>query len=700
MFALNGQYSVAAIAAQIVIDNCGLNLQAEHDDSFAITAYRVDPFDRYSYITAFAGLRQREPMFGPLRRQSDFRLIPEGASISDPYGFRKRESVLWTHSIQRESWHLYISGRSLATREVTDGPQVASLVRAMQTILPLGSSSTPLFPELWFQERLTRDELRDTIHDCVPGTSLEEVAAKITINLGHAFGRFLDTSEISLALYLDTGDEWRLCGSTPTHPGVRERVPKEERNAFTWVANSKRPILADKNLSGDWRSRVEACGGSFMALVDDEALGGLCLVPILYGPDRRESLGVIEMLSRKRPLLPAHVFLLSRLSVAVSGYLSSRMPLPGFPWWPDAKLSVGHAQVEIGNRAMQSSSGVPESLMQVAQNIASDLLPKGSHVTLSPLRWGQSGAQVFRLDVHDEGNVVEVPRVLKIASQRLIRQELRAYFRYAHNKLLGSDARIDVARSSVWPVTMDQKKWFDGSPPEAIVYTLVGADEDALPWSSWAHTATIDELKRGLELLWDRLQTWYTRTRQAEAAQNIVELMIEPIAKGKLKSYLKRGMKTTPTLADVQSEIDRLCQFRPRTPAKTCIVHGDLHADNLFAIFSIGKSKPIKRVALIDWASVRSGWHLLSDVSKLMVDLAYRIRPCEETRILSEEMVKQWGMRLACEPDDFMVALAHQIAKIMFYQADASGEPYITHEARLGAWQDLKRLCRLLKAKR
>lgn len=699
MFTLDGRHSATAIAAQAVIEHSGLNLQAKREDSLAVTAYRIDPLDGYFYLTAFGGLREPEPMFGPLRKQTDYRLVPDGPSISDPYGFRKREAVLWTHSVGNKLWHLYISGRKGTEFDVTQSKQVTALTKNLEDILVSLPSSAPLFPDLWYRERMMRDELRDLVHNCVPGTALDEIASRITFNLGQAFGRLPESSDVLVGIYLDTDEDWRLCGSSSAAPEMPGQVEKNERNAFTWVGLSTRPILVGKSMSATWRRRLEACSGKFMALFNHEDFGGLCLAPLLYGRDHSKAFGLISVVSRRKSFTPAHLFLLSRLSFAVSGYLFSKMPLPGFSWWPEARLRRGEAHVSLRKRDTAGWVSLPESLIHVAKDVAAELMPTNSHVTLSPLRWGHSGAQVFRLDVHDEGHVAEVPRVLKMGSRSLIRKELVAYFRYAHNKALGVGARIDVARSSVWPVTTDQQQWFDGHPPEAIVYTLVGADEEALPWSQWSRNAGTDELKRGLELLWERLQPWYTRTRQAEGPDTIIELMIEPLASGQLQNYLK-GMEPKPSLQEVRAELSELRSIHPAAPAKTCIVHGDLHADNVFALLGAkdGKGrKVINRVALIDWGSVRSGWHLLSDISKLMVDLGYRIRPCREMQVFCHETVKEWGLRLGCDPNDWAVALIHQLAKIMFYQANSSGAPYIEDEARLVAWEDLKNLSEVLK---
>jgi aminoglycoside phosphotransferase (APT) family kinase protein len=142
----------------------------------------------------------------------------------------------------------------------------------------------------------------------------------------------------------------------------------------------------------------------------------------------------------------------------------------------------------------------------------------------------------------------------------------------------------------------------------------------------------------------------------------------------------------------VQSLIDEVLGADiPLKACSTCIVHGDLHTDNLFAVLNPQNHRLIS-VALIDWANVTSGWHPLSDISRLMVDLAYHILPNDEHQKLCCEVVREWGRNLGCKPCDWAVAVTHELAKLMFYRAGSSGEPLLGPEARLAAWETMKRL--------
>src|SRR6185436_2550638 len=89
--------------------------------------------------------------------------------------------------------------------------------------------------------------------------------------------------------------------------------------------------------------------------------------------------------------------------------------------------------------------------------------------------------------------------------------------------------------------------------------------------------------------------------------------------------------------------------------------------------------------------------HRLSDISKLMADLIYKVRwPSRRSREWAQERkwaldrVKEWG---ASGPDnkDWCVAMAHQVAKMLFYHSDDdSQQPYLQPAARAQAWADLQ----------
>ena len=695
MFNLNGRKSPTAIAAQAAIDFSGLNLDPKNKCSFAITLYRRDPLDRYLYLTAAAGLRETEPMYGPMG-WNDSRRNPDPSSLQrhphEPtdFGFTRREGVNDVRVCAHEKWDLYINPRD--GFQGKDEAIIARLDERLKEILESGPlPSGPLFPDLWFQERLARDELRDTVHECAPGTSLEEIAAHTTRCLFRTFNRLLpDATDTSIGIYLDNGEAWQLCGAETMRPilsGLVPRSAKPDENAFTWVGMSTRPVLVHRQTGDDWRNRLEACGPDFASLLGDHGFESLILVPLLYGPQRRKAFGVLALIAKHRCLAPAHVFLLSRLSYTVSGYLHPLLPLPGFPWWPQAKLRRGMASVEIAGDAMPGPTDMPTEVGKLACAVASDLMPYKSKVILKPLRWGNSGAMVFRLDVSDERGITEVSRVLRIGPPDLIQRELKAYYQYAHNKVLGIEARVDIARSSIWPGTNA-----DISQMAAIVYMLVGSGEDAMPWSIWARQASETELNKGLQLLRHQLERWYVRSKEAQGSKTCVELMIGPLAN--LRSHVE-GQLDRPTLDDVKELLQSLppmsaCFKR----ATTCVAHGDLHAGNLFAILS--RDHTINGVALIDWANVASGRHPLSDISRLMVDLAYHVCPSESMRQRCRSIVCDWG---TAKDMDWAIALIHQIAKLLFWRQESNErQPYIAGAARSAAWAELQELVALLKS--
>src|SRR5690606_22323956 len=110
-------------------------------------------------------------------------------------------------------------------------------------------------------------------------------------------------------------------------------------NAFAWVHRSTRPILLSHPGSEVWHRRLLGCGYDF-----SNDVTGICLVPLLDLNGPWQSKGVILMTSTAHcGLLPAHVFLLSRLARDLAGFLTPLMPFPGFPWWP--KVGVGRGGI-------------------------------------------------------------------------------------------------------------------------------------------------------------------------------------------------------------------------------------------------------------------------------------------------------------------------------------------------------------------
>src|SRR5262249_37908229 len=164
--------------------------------------------------------------------------------------------------------------------------------------------------------------------------------------------------------------------------------------------------------------------------------------------------------------------------------------------------------------------------------------------------------------------------------------------------------------------------------------------------------------------------------RRMGAQTTIVDLMLKPLVSKRWESSLNANLNLKPSFKEVKDKLAELCSTLPSKDCVTSVVHGDLHADNIFAILS--PHKEIRGVALIEWGIVRSGRHPLSDISRLMVDLAYRIRPHSSLKEWAFDQVRQWGVRLGCHDEDWRVALIHQIAKIMFYRNGSDDlAPYI-----------------------
>jgi hypothetical protein len=111
MFQLDDRATPESLLAQAIIDGAGLSLEPSGEHLFAITFYRLDAQDGYPFLTAFAGLREPEPMFGP-PNWDDFRLRAGGVAVPDsPFGFCAREGTRLIRSVVMGSWALYINGR-------------------------------------------------------------------------------------------------------------------------------------------------------------------------------------------------------------------------------------------------------------------------------------------------------------------------------------------------------------------------------------------------------------------------------------------------------------------------------------------------------------------------------------------------------------------------------------------------------------
>jgi uncharacterized protein associated with vWA-MoxR-VMAP ternary system len=687
MFTLDGELTFTSRIAQAILDNSGLPLDPASDDSLALVLYRKDPLDGYLYLTALAGIREPEPLFGWLDLRNYQQRLDRHAHAQGELGFRRREGTFLIETVESPSWQLYVNGRS----QVAEGIYRAkrdNLLKTLANVLDeAAQKGTPLYPDLWYQERLARDKLRSSAHVLAPGTSLETFARHLTVDLRDMLVGWLPDPSVRVGVYLDTGKMWSLCGLSQLAPWLPDHIDggttTGKPNAFNWVRSSLSPVLVRQPISAPWTERLTQCGVDLANAISDPSFSGMCIVPISHNLQPWRCMGIILATAFCPPLRPAHLYLLNRLALGVSGYLMPLLPIPGFRWMPDAKLGRGNAFVEEPPDGLTTSEEVPPDVVRRA---ARDLLPSEAKAKITTLRAGQSGAVVFRLSVWDQKKVAEVPRVLKVGPASIIEQELRAYYRYAHNKKVGGASRVDIAREfQLSPSYPPPQEHMYG----AILYTLVGAGDKAVPWSQWAKDANTTEIEYGLEMLNEQLSCWYDRRMNAQTT--IVDLMLKPLVSERWESSLNGNVTTKPCFKEVKDKLLELWTTLPSKDCVTSVVHGDLHTDNIFAILS--PNKAIRGVALIDWGMVRSGWHPLSDISRLMVDLVYRVSPHTVQREWAFDQVRKWGVKLGCHDEDWRVALIHQIAKIMFYRYGTNDlMPYIEDTARLQAWHDLLRL--------
>jgi hypothetical protein len=165
-----------------------------------------------------------------------------------------------------------------------------------------------------------------------------------------------------------------------------------------------------------------------------------------------------------------------------------------------------------------------------------------------------------------------------------------------------------------------------------------------------------------------------------------------------IRRFPIRGEYEEPSADQVKALLLRLFGAREGAVASglTCVVHGDLHAGNVFSL--LDETRQLQGVALIDWGKVHSDRHPLSDIAKLMVDLHYHVRWNDRAttaeRDWAFEQVKKWGSELACDPDDWMLALLHNMAKMLFYRDGSHDDSptYLPQKAREAVWADMEDL--------
>lgn len=710
MYSIKGEKTEFQKRAMRILSGVTINTEPSSDESFTIVLFRIDPVDTYRYINAFRGLREREPMLIPKVRDDETTREAIKSLDFKERGFRSREDIPPEQGHYKtiylgEERHdpplgvLWVSGRKEANWEEWNKVEKDLKGKLEKLFEDFAGQDTygkiPIYHEFWNFERQTIDSIRAAVRDLGPSPLIEQVAAEISRTLGTSIHHQLElAAQVRVGIYLFTGQSWILTG-LPEHPKylpgkvvatnrdeertfdyLRRDEPNKDENAFDWVHRAGKAVLLSYPLSKTWETRIKKCK------IEVPIKGGICIAPIKYDLEDTIVIGnLVISLENSSCFSPAHGFLAARVSQSIVGYLVRLFPIAGYPYWPDAKLSRGNAKIEICPNGYQTRNGTTLSatdaeLMSRIEEIAKCLMPTESNVILNELSPGLTESVVFKLSSWDEGKIVEIPRVLKVGPADVIADELYRYYRYVHNKPVGEHSHVDIARC------FPEMEWCyseinDKDQPEkpnaeriksataAIVYTFVGLDAKQVPWSEWAEKARIEEIEEGIYLLLRQLSCWHGRGRQE--IKPLGEMIISQAVLDKQRRRAERDTdqviyKTVEWLEEIREKVERNGVISP-----SCIVHGDLHCDNAFAMTD-SKSK-IQSVAIIDWGKVQSGCHPLTDISILLADLAYRI--CYERPGFTSEWVlkllKKYAFERGCNP---------RISELVF----------IVHLMRMIAW--------------
>lgn len=674
MFRLDGRGSAISIVVQCLLDNSKLDFNTESSNSAACVVYRRDPLDRYLFVTAIAGVREIEPMFGPIVFDDLRRPGRHRSEAPNPLGFAARENIKWHHKYSDDNWEIHLSGRG------DEGPKAQFEEGLHGTLKDLladdTAKSVPLFPDLWYAERQGREDLTDAMRGISAPSSLPLIAAVIRDSIKRTMDRASNSrNQNFIALYMDTGDGWQITAPTWQFPvQVEHRSDASMANAFDWVSTSTRPVLVRHPTSSVWRVRLQNCAGT-LDPTKIRSFQGIIVVPLLEHSLDNHPVGLLVCVScGEKPIGPGHVFLLSRLAVAASQYLSGELPFPGCSWWPEVPYGR--------NAAAARWTQPPDGARPLIERVATLLMPEKSIVELTPLRSGASGARVFRCSVWDSTGRPEVPRIIKVADDpNVIQREAKKYYHFVNNRPAGYASRIDAAKISNAP----DDRW------GAIAYLLVGGGEQAEAWSEWAARSDRSLVDQGLELLFNQLMPWYIRADRA--LRSATSLFItEPFfgTHQTFEPYKKDA--TNPSWDDVSTLLGKVSQENRHGSSRTCTVHGDLHADNVFSIVT-GEKDRLVQVAMIDWGSVHGARHPLSDIAKLMVDLVFRIRwhhnyPGEWS--WAQQVVQDWQEKVGIvrSANDWKFSLLHHASKMLFYEGDESS-CWFAAEAREAAWKSV-----------
>ncbi len=167
MFRFDDKPTQTSTVLRHIIDHSVLTLDPDNDNSHTCTIYRTDPLDQYAFITVHAGVRYTEPLYGGVTYDDERNIT--GSTLPgtpNPFGFRARERVCWHESfseIVKVNWRIHLSGRGAwdASRDRIEDFRRITLPVIREVIESTQDRSSPPLPELWYRERLARDDLRN-----------------------------------------------------------------------------------------------------------------------------------------------------------------------------------------------------------------------------------------------------------------------------------------------------------------------------------------------------------------------------------------------------------------------------------------------------------------------------------------------------------------------------------------------------------
>jgi len=724
MYYFSGKKSKLAINILNELNKIQINTDPDKSDSSTLVVFGIDPVDKYRYILAHSGLREPEPMYNPRIRQDKY-VYEKRMDNIDPRGFRNREGI--PDDLEYSSLHylgppekpdelkpatLWVSHRKKVNIVLWNNEK-DTVIKTLSDIFSENNkinheTDVPLYPDIWNKERIVTDKLRTRVRSLGPFPSINSVGGAISSSIESSYSNLVNSHSIIRAgIYLYTGDSWVLTGKysenqfLPVHIKATDRdgykvynlleryQSDDNEHAFDWVHRSSKPILLRYPLSKIWDFRIKKSGISM------PPSGGLCIAPIQY--DRHDALVVgllLVSIENVETLSPAFCFITSRIAQSIVGYLTRFFPAPGFPWWPEAKLARGSQNIGITfERDEKDTKSKDNALVDYIDSnielIIKTMMPDRSRVVLKKLSPGLTGSSVYRMHIYDEKNIMEIPRVLKVGKPQVIGDELHRYYRYVHNKPVGGQSRVDVAMCI--PIdsieNTGKNNTNDDFAVAAISYTFVGIDAKPVVWSEWAKDAKYEEIVRGIRMARTHLACWHFRGREEKL--DLGEMLATPSAiyKQEKRVEWQRERQILQKTIRYMKKLRQIAKSR-RQISHSCIVHGDLHCDNLFAL--LDKEEPSENkllgVAIIDWGKVESGKHPSTDIAILLADLVFRVKR-DDDKIKPSwalEYIEEYANERGLDVRDIQIVFCYHVMRMLAWGPMEGKDPWIDKDY----WED------------